>query len=64
MEPQEIASEQRSPTYAQLHEKACIDCRSETGPFMAAGYVYTRCIGGGRLPWAVVACLEHAGARS
>jgi len=54
--------EQRTPAYAQLHEKACIDCGSTTGPFVAAGYVYTRSSDGGRLPWAVVACEEHGSA--
>ena len=64
MDPQEVGAEQRTPTYAQLHEKACIDCGTETGPFTSAGYVYTRSLGGGRLPWAVVACPEHIGVGS
>lgn len=53
--------EQRTPTYAQLHEQACIDCGSATGPFVAAGHVYTRDSEGGRQGWAVVACPEHQG---
>jgi hypothetical protein len=52
----DASAEQRTPTYEQLHEKACIDCGSATGPFTSAGYVYTRSSDGGRLPWAVVAC--------
>ncbi len=56
--------EQRTPTYAQLHEQACIDCGSTTGPFVAAGHVYTRNSEGGRLAWAVVACPEHQGGPS
>jgi hypothetical protein len=51
--------EQVAPTRAQKDGRACIDCGSTHGPFTAAGYVYTRSVDGGRLPWAVVACPEH-----
>ena len=53
--------EQHPPNYDQLHEKACIDCGSKKGPFVAAGHVYTRNCGGGRLSWAVVACVQCPG---
>jgi hypothetical protein len=48
--------EQHTPTRAQKDGKACIDCGSTAGPFVRAGYAYTRSSEGGRLPWAVVAC--------
>lgn len=53
--------DQKAPTRAQKDGRACIDCGSESGPLVRAGYVYTRNGDGGRLPWAVVACPEHQG---
>lgn len=41
-------------TYDQLHERACVVCRSSAPPLMAAGH---RTVDG--LVWAVVACAEH-----
>ena len=59
MKAKTAAVEQRAPSPAQLHRKACIDCGDTTGPFAPAGYVYTRGSEGGRLGWPVVACPEH-----
>lgn len=56
METTAAEREQVSPTRAQKDCRACIDCNSTAGPFAPAGLVYTRCEGGGRLPWPVVAC--------
>lgn len=56
METTATEREQAAPTRDQKDGRACIDCGSTTGPFVRAGMVYTRCEGGGRLPWAVVAC--------
>ncbi len=46
--------ERRAPTQDQLHEKACIDCGSSTGPFVRAGHIYLLGLG-----WAVVSCVAH-----
>lgn len=43
------------PSYDQLHERACIVCHSDKPPLLRVGY---RTVYG--LPWAVVACAEHA----
>ncbi|MFE2912801.1 hypothetical protein [Kitasatospora indigofera] len=44
-------------SYGQLHETACIACRSTNGPFTAAGHVSTEADpGADALVWAVVTC--------
>lgn len=55
-------TEQRTPTHAQLHREACINCGTSRGPFVDAGHVHTRSVEGGRLGWAVVVCRVCRGA--
>jgi len=44
-------------SYGQLHETECIACRSQVGPFAAAGHVSTEADpGADPLVWAVVTC--------
>lgn len=44
-------------SYGQLHETACIACRSTDGPFAPAGHVSTEADPGANpLVWAVVTC--------
>lgn len=60
MEADQVGVEQRSPTHAQLHGHACIDCGCELDGLVDAGFVYTRNSDGGRLGWRVKACPHHA----
>jgi hypothetical protein len=53
-----VVAQRRSPSAAQLHGKACIDCGRSDVPLSAAGMFYMRS-GGARLGWSVVACSDH-----
>ncbi|QMU78877.1 hypothetical protein GXW83_27425 [Streptacidiphilus sp. PB12-B1b] len=49
-------------TLARLQGRACITCGSTEYPLTPAGHVETTSCGA-VLPWAVVACPDHAGER-
>ncbi|MFD7982129.1 hypothetical protein ACFV4M_01950 [Kitasatospora indigofera] len=51
--------EQERLSDGQLHERACVVCGTEQGPFVPAGHRYTP-TSGAALGWAVVACAAHA----
>ncbi len=48
-------------TDAQLHSRACIVCRSESGDLVPNGHVAVEVRPGENLVWAVVACPKHQG---
>ncbi len=60
-----MSEKQQAPAYSdeQLHGYACIQC-GRTDGLSPAGYLPIENRPGQHLPWAVVACPEHIGARS
>lgn len=61
-----MSEKQQAPAYSddQLHARACIICDRTDGELLSAGYLPIENRPGQHLPWAVVACPDHAGAGS